>query len=86
MKLFLFASLRGNNFKVTGNDVNDAWNKLCEREKDSGNMWKTSDPTRNICAVAFEGFTYIDVNNPSAGAYKEITAFEDGRKGVIILR
>lgn len=72
-KRYIFASLRGPDFVISGNDPEDAWIRLCEREKDNGSLWKTSCKYRNAAAVKREGFSYLfSKNNAVSVAYKEM--------------
>lgn len=66
MKKYLFASLRGDDFEIEGNTPEEAWQNLCEREKDNGSLWKTQDECRNRCAVEKQGFSWL-----GCVAYKE---------------
>ena len=43
MKTYMFASLRGLDFIIDGFTPEDAWARLCEREKENGSLWKTGD-------------------------------------------
>lgn len=66
LKKYLFASLRGGDFQIEGSSPEDAWSRLCEREKENGSLWKAMDKHRNKLAVENEGFSWLgDV------AYKE---------------
>ena len=44
MNHYTFASCRGRNFEIAGNTPKEAWEKLVEREKDNGTLWRASDP------------------------------------------
>lgn len=73
-KMYVFASLRDQDFMIEGNDPKDAWLRLVEREKDNGSLWKTSDAYRNKCAVVKQGFSYLyPERGANSCAYKEIT-------------
>lgn len=72
MNAYFIASVRGNDFLAEGNTPDQAWRNLCDKEKDNGSLWKTSDSYRNKTAVLKQGFTFFDVTNPSKGAYKKI--------------
>lgn len=71
MNTYEFASLRGNNFIIDGYTPNDAWNRLVERERDNGSLWKTSDKYCNQAHVNNFGFSFLD-NNPDFPAYKQL--------------
>ena len=58
-----FATLRGNDFISDGNDVRDAYEHLCESEKDNGSLWKLGDSDRNNLAVQKEGFSYFSLGS-----------------------
>lgn len=73
MNRYFIASLRGSDFVAEGNTPEEAWENLCEKEKDNGSLWKTGDSHRNKTAVATEGFTFFDPNDPTKGAYKKIS-------------
>ena len=68
MKTYMFASLRGSDVIIDGFTPEDAWSRLCKREKENGSLWKTGDVLRNRCAVEQQGFYYLD-----SVAYKEVT-------------
>lgn len=72
MNTYLIASVRGNDFLAEGNTPDQAWSNLCDKEKDNGSLWKTSDSHRNKTAVLKQGFTFFDASDPSKGAYKKI--------------
>lgn len=73
-KMYAFASLRGDDFVISGDDPEEAWFNLCEREKNNGSLWKTSCEHRNAAAVDQEGFSYLFLNkSSSAVAYKQLT-------------
>ena len=75
-KMYAFASVRGADFVISGNDPEDAWLRLCEREKHNGSLWKTSCEHRNATAVDREGFSYLFLNKSSSSvAYKELVSF-----------
>lgn len=66
MKLYEFASLRGPNFFIHGINPQDAWEKLVEREKDNGTIWRCHD----IYMVAHH--LTIGFINLNGVAYREI--------------
>ena len=72
MAKYKFASLRGSDFVIEGDTPQDAWNNLCEREKNNGSLWKTQDRFRNKNAVHKQKFKYLDSKNPTSPAYIEI--------------
>lgn len=73
-KLYKFATVRGADFVIEGNDPKDAWLRLIEREKNNGSLWKTGDKFRNEWAVVKQGFSYLYPERGSSScAYKEIT-------------
>lgn len=60
MKKFMIASVRGKDFEIEGTDFANAWQNLCEREKDNGSLWKAMDSHRVKAAVERCGFTFFD--------------------------
>jgi hypothetical protein len=67
---YIFASLRTPEFTIDGISPEDAWKRLCEREKNNGNLWKTSDVYRNRYAVENQGFSWL--TKVDGVAYKEV--------------
>lgn len=72
MAKYKFASLRGSDFVIEGDTPQDAWNKLCEREKDNGSLWKTQDLFRNKNAVQKNKYKYLNSKDPNSPAYIEV--------------
>lgn len=67
---YIFASLRGDDFKATGKDPHDALQNLQAQEMDNGSLWRLNDPHRNRCAVEKQGFTCIKPGDFYAPVYK----------------
>jgi hypothetical protein len=73
VNLYVFASLRGRDFVVSGNNPIDAYNNLVSHEADNGSMWKLGDSLRDKFAVDNEGFSYLVINAlGKTVAYKKI--------------
>ena len=70
MTTYIFASLRGQDFEIEGSSPIDAWNNLCEREKDEGTLWRCFDEYRNKTAVDQFGFSYLGIVESSSVAYR----------------
>jgi hypothetical protein len=62
MKKFTFASVRGEDFVVFEENIENAFKNLCEEEKDNGVLWRLFDFYRNSYAINNEGFiAYFDM-------------------------
>lgn len=72
MPKYKFASVRGSDFVIEGDDAYDSYEKLQKREEDEGTLWRMNDFYRNRFAVRHEGYSYIDKNDITVGVYKEI--------------
>jgi hypothetical protein len=70
--LYEFQSVRGKNFLVEGDNPQQAWRNLVNREKDNGTLWRCSDSYCNQYAVEHCGFTYLDSDNHYSPVYKEV--------------
>ena len=72
MNHYTFASCRGPDFEIDGENPQEAWEKLVEREKDNGTIWRASDPYM-VQALIKEGWKQLLSIGGSGVAYKEIT-------------
>lgn len=71
MPVYIFASVRGKDFEIEGNDPFDAYRSLQHREKDKGTLWRLVDEYRNRHAVLHEGFEpLIGVDLDQTPVYK----------------
>lgn len=74
MKTFEFASLRGKNFRIQGETVEQAYANLVEREKDEGTLWRLHDihMVEHCIAHGWKEFKENHIN-PMPVAYREVS-------------
>jgi hypothetical protein len=67
MNTFIFCSGRGKDFVIQGENAQDAWSNLVEREKDNGTLWRCHDVYCNKYAITKLGFQFM-----VSGDYNEV--------------